>query len=177
MVETELSTAEVAIILDVSSPTVIGLVRSGVISAREVPYGSLRFRWRIDAASVERYRMDRESTPRGHGRSRGSVAVLRKEVAQLAERVDRFALHEAAPTDRLTLASLQEVLVQQRRAAQLQAIADQGRSTMIEQLVTVLRDGEAANEKRQQAVATLNAAVDKFITSASRRASDRRIKG
>lgn len=166
MTESGLTTSNVASQLGVSRPTVRKLLRDGLLVGQAEARGS-RFSWRISEASVAAY-LQASGTSGSRQGKRPTVSQVREELDELREQVRALRAQLQIPYDGDSLpheiTSLREALVQQRAITDAISAADKARAQVVQHLLAALAAGEAADERRREALVAADALVGQFVT-------------
>jgi excisionase family DNA binding protein len=152
----EISTEEAAAVLGVSPPTVRAWIEGGVLTGRQVPWGS-RFRWRVTQESVEL-----AATTRAPARVTHGTGALEQRVSDLEQRVGSGVPTNAGSERddlRAKMVVLEDSLARAHEVAELQAEADAQRSHVIRLLTEALQAADRADELRRLALAQLEESV------------------
>lgn len=144
-----------------SIPTVVSLIGSGALEARQERWGS-RFKWRIRTSSLDRY-IAANGSQTGHSTLPRRVAALERQLATvLPGPVEPTPLKgsEAGVDDlRALLVNREESLVRTRHASQALAEADAERAEVVRLLLEALQAAERADARRREAISSLSEAL------------------
>jgi excisionase family DNA binding protein len=163
----ELSVAEVARRLGVTTPTVRAMLEAGELSGRKIPWGT-RFKWRVDGSSVTEgigSAQARSADARRARKSRlTSVEAAVQQLLSAGQRplsVGPAADGVARERDdlRARVVTLEDALARARTVADLQRQADAERATVVEHLMAALSAAERADQLRRTVAAELDDAA------------------
>ena len=154
-----ISTTDAARRLETSTVTVRHLIARGHLSATKEPWGS-RFRWLVDAESVERVAKAGvlRSRPR---RILERIAVLERDIAAI-QRVHHpnNRLVEAERDDlRAKVITLEDTLARMRTASELQRAASEARANVVSHFLAATSANEVAEKAYRRALEELEEAL------------------
>src|SRR4051812_14538409 len=155
----DMATSEVATRLGTTTVTVRKLIEQGRLQAEKQPLGGERFRWTVDARSVEK--LARSGWQARSHTVADRVAALEQEVAALQRAPSPSKPKLAAERDdlRARVVTLEEALARTRTAAEFQRAAGDLRAHVVSQLLAALEANESVEELHRRAIAELEEAA------------------